>query len=403
MLIRHSYQSLTTHTHSDAAQGMMGAAAMDSTETDEGIDHNKHAQRNDVQKGHVAVAQSDNMGESYGDSSRGNVGDNDSGHGLAECSICLIVFEQGSTVITVTHAIITHLATHSYNNNTVSNITHPFVTHPVFIIGIIIIITITITILTILLLLIILIIIIIIIIITQLPDPCGHVFHAACIEHWFQNAHSCPLCKRSIRDIIRTITGDAGGGGGTAGGTAAAATGVNVDGVNVSTTGVALVPSSSSPRNVVTPTVPHTSTSSTSAPAVTASTAIAIHLLSSNNNNNNDNDNNDTLRSIQPQNNQPHAAPMTSTRDNSTSTNQRRGATDTLPASAVAPMTSSTGGSPASWGATFSRSVQRLAAPWRQYQPAGRLEEGEVEHRSPINHIHPGVGAIPSTTAAPGI
>ena len=38
--------------------------------------------------------------------------------------------------------------------------------------------------------------------VTILPAPCGHLFHAACIDHWFENSTTCPLCKRSIRDII---------------------------------------------------------------------------------------------------------------------------------------------------------------------------------------------------------
>lgn len=36
-----------------------------------------------------------------------------------------------------------------------------------------------------------------------LPEPCGHLFHLACIDQWFQQSQSCPLCKRSIRNILQ--------------------------------------------------------------------------------------------------------------------------------------------------------------------------------------------------------
>jgi hypothetical protein len=35
-----------------------------------------------------------------------------------------------------------------------------------------------------------------------LPAPCGHIFHVACIDQWFQQSFLCPLCKRSIRAIL---------------------------------------------------------------------------------------------------------------------------------------------------------------------------------------------------------
>eukprot|EP01038_Epipyxis_sp_PR26KG_P010025 gene10025-13481_t len=36
-----------------------------------------------------------------------------------------------------------------------------------------------------------------------LPDPCGHMFHQECIDEWFKQSSACPLCKRSIKNIIQ--------------------------------------------------------------------------------------------------------------------------------------------------------------------------------------------------------
>ncbi len=35
-----------------------------------------------------------------------------------------------------------------------------------------------------------------------LPDPCGHIFHMACIDQWFRQSTSCPLCKRNMKAIL---------------------------------------------------------------------------------------------------------------------------------------------------------------------------------------------------------
>jgi len=35
--------------------------------------------------------------------------------------------------------------------------------------------------------------------------PCLHVFHTACIDHWFNVSQECPLCKRSV---MRASTGN---------------------------------------------------------------------------------------------------------------------------------------------------------------------------------------------------
>ena len=112
MLIRHSYETMTTRRE---GQGM--SVAMVSTETDENIDHNRERHQQDSQKGHFGMVQSSSMGETSREISSGNVVDNDSGHGLIECSICLVVFEQGSTVITVTYCLLTHLVSVSHRHN----------------------------------------------------------------------------------------------------------------------------------------------------------------------------------------------------------------------------------------------------------------------------------------------
>lgn len=35
-----------------------------------------------------------------------------------------------------------------------------------------------------------------------MPEPCGHMFHVACIDEWFKQSIVCPLCKRSLRSIL---------------------------------------------------------------------------------------------------------------------------------------------------------------------------------------------------------
>jgi hypothetical protein len=93
MLVRHSYEIVTTDRE---RQGL--AVAQVSTETEDSMDHIRAPQES--QKGHLAVGQPTVRGEIPNGSS-GDIGNNDSGHGLVECSICLIAFEEGSTVITV--------------------------------------------------------------------------------------------------------------------------------------------------------------------------------------------------------------------------------------------------------------------------------------------------------------
>jgi hypothetical protein len=36
----------------------------------------------------------------------------------------------------------------------------------------------------------------------KLPEPCGHLFHKRCIDRWFQVSAQCPMCKRSIRQML---------------------------------------------------------------------------------------------------------------------------------------------------------------------------------------------------------
>jgi hypothetical protein len=36
----------------------------------------------------------------------------------------------------------------------------------------------------------------------QLPEPCKHVFHIACIDEWLKQSFCCPLCKRSVRAML---------------------------------------------------------------------------------------------------------------------------------------------------------------------------------------------------------
>lgn len=35
-----------------------------------------------------------------------------------------------------------------------------------------------------------------------MPAPCNHTFHKSCIDEWFQQSSRCPMCKRSIFNIL---------------------------------------------------------------------------------------------------------------------------------------------------------------------------------------------------------
>jgi hypothetical protein len=36
-----------------------------------------------------------------------------------------------------------------------------------------------------------------------LPAPCGHTFHKDCIDEWFTRNSTCPLCKRSVYELLQ--------------------------------------------------------------------------------------------------------------------------------------------------------------------------------------------------------
>jgi hypothetical protein len=42
-------------------------------------------------------------------------------------------------------------------------------------------------------------------------NACDHMFHAGCIDTWFERNVRCPVCRHDIRDIVETptATGDA--------------------------------------------------------------------------------------------------------------------------------------------------------------------------------------------------
>eukprot|EP01041_Mallomonas_annulata_P001975 gene1975-3841_t len=50
----------------------------------------------------------------------------------------------------------------------------------------------------------------------KLPVPCGHIFHKACIDIWFHNNTSCPMCKRSVRTMLAPDTSSRGRAGNNA-------------------------------------------------------------------------------------------------------------------------------------------------------------------------------------------
>lgn len=38
--------------------------------------------------------------------------------------------------------------------------------------------------------------------------PCEHAFHTKCIDKWFENAPTCPVCKRDMRDVLDNKTNE---------------------------------------------------------------------------------------------------------------------------------------------------------------------------------------------------
>ena len=39
----------------------------------------------------------------------------------------------------------------------------------------------------------------------KLPDPCTHTFHSQCIIEWFSYSDLCPLCKRSVVTMLKSL------------------------------------------------------------------------------------------------------------------------------------------------------------------------------------------------------
>ena len=41
--------------------------------------------------------------------------------------------------------------------------------------------------------------------------PCGHIFHYRCLRSWFEQSHSCPICRASLAEPARPARGRSAG------------------------------------------------------------------------------------------------------------------------------------------------------------------------------------------------
>lgn len=33
--------------------------------------------------------------------------------------------------------------------------------------------------------------------------PCGHMFHAPCVQEWFKRSRECPMCKDDVAEALQ--------------------------------------------------------------------------------------------------------------------------------------------------------------------------------------------------------